>query len=193
MKKIFLLISFSLFVWGCNNLEVIEDLSDDQYEFINQDSSTVNFPDKYKGKIVVMGFIFTNCPDICPLTTNNMRLVQERVKEEGIENVQFVSLSFDPDFDTPAILKKYAELRSLDLSNWEFLTGDIDDIHSLLKTVQVFAVKGDSSVTPKGNIIQYYIHTDRIALIDQESVIRKNYFGSKANIEEIVDGVKSLD
>ncbi|MCF8242570.1 MAG: SCO family protein [Melioribacteraceae bacterium] len=193
MKKILLLTGLSLFVWGCNNLEVIEDLSDDQYKFINQDSSAVNFPEKYKGKIVVMGFIFTNCPDICPLTTNNMRLIQERVKEEGIENVQFVSLSFDPDFDTPAILKKYAELRSLDLSNWEFLTGDIDDIHSLLKTVQVFAVKGDSSVTPKGNVIQYYIHTDRIALIDQESVIRKNHFGSKANIEEIVDGIKSLD
>jgi len=146
-----------------------------------------------KGKTTVIGFIFTNCPDICPLTTNNMRLVQEKLKSENIEGIEFISLSFDPKHDSPSTLSKFAEIRDLDLSNWCFLTGEQAVIDSLLKRSGVFAVPGDTSVTSDGEEMVFYIHTDRISLIDREGRIRANHFGSKADIDEIVEDIKTLE
>ena len=107
--KMFLLytsLALTVFI-SCKNYFPIEtDFSTDSYPLITQDNKSVKFPEFVKGKLVVVGFIFTNCPDICPLTTNNMRLVQEKLNAEKIKNVSFVSISFDPETDTPDILKK---------------------------------------------------------------------------------------
>lgn len=168
----------------------IEDLSRESFTLLTQDSIAINFPSHFNGKYVVMGFIFTNCPDICPLTTNNMRIIQEKLKERDIENVEFASLSFDPGVDRPNVLKKYAELRNLDLSHWVFLTGSKSTADSLIKKAGVFAVPGDTSITSSGEEIIFYVHTDRITLINPEGQIIKNYLGSKINIDEIVDDIK---
>ena len=56
---------------------------------LNQDSSKVIFPESFKGKTLLLCFIYTNCPDICPMTTHNMQLIQEQVKKDNIKNVQF--------------------------------------------------------------------------------------------------------
>ncbi len=178
---------------GCgNDFTVIENLGASNYQLTNQNEKEVLFPDFVKGKTVIAGYIFTNCPDICPLTTNNMRLIQERLEKEEVDNVQFVSISFDPENDTPGVLKKFAEIRNLDLRNWTFLTGDKPVIDKLMKHVGVVAVPGDSTVFPSGKVSYYYIHTDRIQLIDNEGRIRKNYPGSSINIEEIINDIKSL-
>ncbi len=65
-------------------------------------------------------------------------------------------------------------------------------VYDLLKQAEVFAIPGDSSITPKGEKIIFYVHTDRISLIDQEGRIRKHYSGSKIKVEEIVADIKSL-
>ena len=182
-----------LLVISCkSDLPVIEDLSKSEYYLINQDSIQINFPAFVNNKIVVMGFIFTNCPDICPLTTNNMRLIQEQVKKEKISDVEFVALSFDPETDKPFVLRNFVRVRNLDLSNWTFLTGEKKTIYDLLKQAEVFAIPGDSSITPKGEKIIFYVHTDRISLIDQKGRIRKQYSGSKIKIEEIVADINSI-
>ena len=190
----FLFLSILLiFATACkDDLPIITDLSSSQYTLLTQDSTEVIFPQFVKGKLVVMGFIFTNCPDICPLTTNNMRLIKEKLAQEKITNVEFVSLSFDPIVDRPSVLRKFAELRNLDLSNWTFLTGDKPEIDSLIKKSGVFAVPGDTSRTATGREIIFYIHTDRIAFIDEQGRIRKNYFGSKINIDEIVNDIRNF-
>lgn len=194
MQKV--LINCLLIFWllaGCgNDFPVIEDLGGSNYQLTNQVKKEVLFPNFVKGKTVIAGYIFTNCPDICPLTTNNMRLIQERLKKENVKNVQFVSISFDPENDTPEVLKKFAEIRNLDLSTWTFLTGDKPVVDKLMKHVGVVAVPGDSTVFPSGKVTYYYIHTDRIQLIDGEGRIRKNYPGSSINIDEIIDDIKSL-
>ncbi len=162
------------------------------FQLINQDSAKVNFPDDFKGKILVIGFIFTNCPDICPLTTNNLHLVQEKLKKENIGNVQIAALSFDPDRDTPSVLKQYAEIRDIDLSNFEFLTGKKNVVDSLISLMGVKAFSGDTTYTKDGKPVYFYIHTDRISLIDQKGNVRKDYRGSRANIDEIVEDIKSI-
>ncbi|NJD22147.1 MAG: SCO family protein [Melioribacter sp.] len=179
--------------WGCKEkLPVIEKFGETSYKLVDQNNKEEIFPDFVKDKIVIMNYIFTNCPDICPLSTNNMRLIQERLKKEKIDNVQFVSLSFDPEFDTPEVLRKFADIRNLDLSNWTFLTGDKSTTNSVIKQVGVLAVPSDSTVFKNGRKIYYYVHTDRIQLIDPEGRIRKNYKGSTINVDEIVSDIKKL-
>lgn len=177
---------------GCGDKLTEIDKFEKVYPLVNQNGEEVVFPLLTKGKIAVVGYIFTNCPDICPLTTNNMRLIQERLKKEEIENVEFVSISFDPQTDTPEVLRKFAEIRNYNLSNWSFLTGQKSIIDSLIKKAGVFAVIGDSTVFKDGRKIYYYVHTDRIQLIDAEGTIRKNYFGSKINFDEIISDIKYL-
>ncbi len=191
MKRLLLFVL--LFFSACTEkLPVVDDFGNTHYNLVNQNNQPVAFPDIVKGKIVVMNYIFTNCPDICPLSTNNIRLIQQQLKKEKIENVQFVSLSFDPEFDTPAVLTKFAEIHNLDLSNWMFLTGDKSVTDAIIKKVGVLAVPNDSTVFKDGRKIYYYVHTDRIQLSDTEGKIRKNYKGSTINVEEIVRDIKGL-
>ena len=193
MKRLSLLLIIILFLSCKDKFPVIEEFGNAHYNLVDQNDQKVVFPDFIKGKIVVINYIFTNCPDICPLSTNNMRLIQERIKKENIRNVQFVSLSFDPKFDTPEVLRKFAGIRDLDLSNWTFLTGEKYITDSIIKKVGVLAVPNDSTIFKNGKKIYYYVHTDRIQLLDAESKIRKNYKGSRINIDEIVADIKSLE
>lgn len=196
MKKlIFLSISVILFfsVSCRENLPIDKDLTKKSYNLINQDSIEVVFPKDIIGHITVMGFIYTNCPDICPMTTHNMYLTEKRLKEEGIENVKFVALSFDPDRDTPEVLTAFAKIRELDFNDWTLLTGNKNTINDLLKRFDVRAIKTDESFNEDGKSEYSMMHTDRISLIDSNGRLRKNYKGSTLNIEELINDIKTLE
>jgi len=193
IKSALIFLSIFIFVSCWNDLEIEGNFGTAHFNLVDQNNSPQKFPEIIKGKIAIVGYIFTNCPDICPLTTNNMRLIQDELKKENINNeVEFVSISFDPEADTPEVLKKFAEIRDLDLNNWTFLTGEKTTTDSLIKEAGVIAVVGDSTITKDGKTIYYFVHTDRISLVDGEGNIRKNYPGSKVNIEEVVADVKKL-
>jgi protein SCO1/2 len=187
------ILPFVLFA-GCQSEFPIKDKLDDISEnLLNQDSMQVQFPDKFNKKILLIGFIYTNCPDICPMTTHNMHLVEEQLNNEGIKDFKLVALSFDPNRDKPFVLKKYAEIRSLDLNRWTFLTGDEPSVKNILKRFEVTAVPSDSSYSPTTGELRYYIiHSDKIALIDDNGFLRKVYPGSTAKVEEIVEDIKKL-
>lgn len=191
-KLILILIVIFIFTNCSEDFEIVEDLSNANYQLLNQDSSQVNFPDLIKGKVAVVGYIFTNCPDICPLTTNNMRLIREIIEEENMKNVELVSISFDPEIDRPSVLKKFSELHGVNFNNWEFLTGEKSVIKDLIKDIGVVAFVGDSTTFDDGSKSYYYIHTDRIQLFDEEGRVRKNYLGSKVNVKEVAEDVKRL-
>ena len=94
MKKLILLF-IPLFIIACgNNPEVIEDMGDASFQLVNSDSAEVVFPDDFEGDYVVMGFIYTNCPDICSLITQNLVKIQKELNYP--EDVQFVAATFDP-------------------------------------------------------------------------------------------------
>lgn len=193
IKFISLFLIFLFLLFSCKaDLEKLKDYNENSYSLVNQDSINVKFPDIIKGKIAVVGYIFTNCYDVCPLTTNNMRLIQEKVKKENILNVEFVSISFDPEVDKPSKLTSFAKVRDLDLSNWEFLTGNKETIDSLIKNVGMVVVVSDSTIYEDGSKTYYYVHTDRIQLVDQNGFLRRNYVGSKIRIKEIINDIKTL-
>lgn len=196
MKHIVFIVFFCFiigFMNGCkSDFEIIADLDKTNYSLIDIDSNKINFPELLNNKIGIVGYIFTNCPDICPITTNNMRLIQEKLLQEDIQDFQLVSISFDPEVDKPSVLKDFANIRELNLSNWDFLTGNKSTIDRLLKKVGVIAFVSDSTNFDDGSKSYYYTHTDRIQLVDKDGKIRKNYLGSKINIDEIVADVRKL-
>jgi protein SCO1/2 len=195
MNKLFpgILFIIILLLISCKEkLPLDKDLTKKSYNLINQEGEEVLFPEIIKGQITVMGFIYTHCPDICPMTTHNMYLTEKRLKEEGIEEVKFVALSFDPERDSPEVLQKFAEVRELDFKSWTLLTGEISTVNDLLKRFDVKAIKTDETIDEEGNAEYSMMHTDRISLIDATGRLQKNYKGSTLNIEELINDIKSL-
>lgn len=177
---------------GCSQKpEVIHDLSQKDYTLINQDSSVVHFPGDYKGKTVVFGCIYANCPDICPMITNNIKLVKDELDKKGINDVTYVDISFDPERDTPSKLKQYADVRGINTDNFQFLTGNKDVIKSLLKDVNIFAMPGDTTVIGS-DTTYYFIHTDRISVMNPEGEIIYEVKGSTANRDELIKDINNI-
>lgn len=183
----------SIYTSGCKSeFELNENLKGFSFKLIDQDGRQVDFPTEFVGKILVAGFIFTHCPDICPLTVNNMQLVQNAIaKNGGGDDVVFVAVTFDPERDSVALLKKFAGLREINEKNFRFLTGDKKVTDSVMTVMRIVAVPEDSTVI-EGDLSYFFTHTDRISLIDQWGFLRKEYSGSKANIEEIVNDIGKL-
>jgi len=196
MNKLLLLFFISisiLFYTSCKEkLPLNKDLTKKSYLLLNQDSVEVKFPEIIAGNITVMGFIFTNCPDICPMTTHNMYLTEMRLKETGVNDVKFVALSFDPERDKPSVLKKFAEFRGIDFNDWIMLTGEKIIITDLLRRFDVRAIPADSIYSDNGELSYSIMHTDRISLIDDKGILKKNYAGSKLNIDELFNDIKNL-
>ena len=87
------------------------------FDLTSQDGKRVTLAD-LRGKVVAVTFIFTMCPDICPMLTSNMAQVQEMLGADFGKSVAFVSITIDPENDTPEVLKDYAEAFGADPEGW---------------------------------------------------------------------------
>jgi protein SCO1/2 len=139
------------------------------FTLYNQDGRAVSF-DTYRGKFVVLNFIFTRCPvaTMCPASTAKMMSLQAAAQRAAITGVELVSISFDSTYDTPPVLKKYAAERGIDTKNFSFLTGPEKAIRDLLTQFGVIAEPGD-------NIFK---HTLATLLIGPDGKIRHRADGS---------------
>src|SRR5262245_44699781 len=82
-----------------------------------------------KGKIVLIGFVFTTCNGTCPATTARMAQVQQLLKTRGLtDRVRLLSVTLDPARDTPAALRNYMQLYDADAESWSFLTGAAEEV-----------------------------------------------------------------
>jgi protein SCO1/2 len=96
---------------------------------------------RFRGKQVMLNFIFSRCPvaNMCPASTLKMMGTQKLARESGVNNIEFVSITLDPAYDTPAVLKDYAATRGIDTTNFSFLTGPENAIKDLLTQFGVLA------------------------------------------------------
>ncbi|MDP2304174.1 MAG: SCO family protein [Ignavibacteria bacterium] len=189
----FVLLSL-IFINGCdNNLPREDYIGYKTFSLVDQDSLPVTFPSDYKGQILVVGFIFTHCPDICPITVHNIQRIQIEAVKQNIKNIQFAAVSFDPDRDTPSLLKKFGKMRNINYSNWKFLTGVRDTVLELTKEMEIVAVSSDTTYLKDGSKSYFFTHTDRISLIDKRNRLRKDYIGTAVDIQEIIKDIKSLE
>jgi protein SCO1/2 len=135
-----------------------------------KDLTTTNGKDT-TGRIVVADFFYTHCPTICPVMTRNMKRLQNSIKKavdiDGRTTVlvQFISFSIDPDRDSVAALKKWADRFQIDPSNWWLLTGDKQTIYDLSLKQMNLAIQDPA-------IDSAFPHTDIFVLIDKNGVIR---------------------
>lgn len=183
MKKILLLI-LPFFVIACgNNPDVIEDMGDASFHLVNQDSAKVTFPDDFQGDYVVMGFIYTNCPDICSLITQNLVKIQKQMNYP--EDVQFVAASFDPVRDTPAKLKQYGEAFGVG-ENFTFLTGDSTEVFAMMDSARVRSQVSLTQKTESGEELYFINHSDKIMVLDKQSRVIFEYGGSQPMIPSLV-------
>lgn len=133
------------------------------FSFLNQDSTLITNED-YLGKVYVVEFFFTTCPTICPIMTQNLVELQDTFKDN--EDFGVASFTINPRYDTPSVLKKYAEKYGITDTDWHLLTGDQDKIYRLAQEgFYIFAQEDESA--PGG-----FEHSGMFALIDKNGYIR---------------------
>ncbi|TIN07360.1 MAG: SCO family protein, partial [Mesorhizobium sp.] len=110
------------------------------FTLVSQDGVRVSLHD-FRGKVVAVSFIYTYCTDVCPMLTAHMASVQEKLGSAFGPKIAFVSITVDPERDTPDVLKEYAQSFGADLKGWSFLTGDPAVVHEVGRKYGVIAKK----------------------------------------------------
>ena len=132
------------------------------FTFTNQYNKTVTNAD-YKGKVYVVEFFFSTCSTICPLMNTNMQQVQNAFIKN--ENFGIASFSIDPTYDTPEVLKAYADSYDVSHPHWNFLTGDKTDIIALSNEgFKLYAAENEEAEDG-------FEHSGLFALINKEGII----------------------
>lgn len=129
--------------------------------------------DALRGKVWVADFIYTSCPGPCPRMTSEMHKVQRQVT--GDRDVRLVSISVDPDHDSPRVLNDFAHRFGGPADNWTFLTGTPQTVHLL--AYQVFHV---------GDVIANMDHSTKFMVVDKRGAIR-GYYSSLDS-----DGIRAM-
>ena len=168
-------LSFELVDSTLQHIKIKHRVAD--FNLTNQNGKSISQED-YKNKIVVVDFFFTTCPSICPVMTNNMRLIQNKIKVE--DNVKLLSFSVTPEIDSVPQLKKYAIEKGILDAHWNLLTGDKKEIYALARK-SYFVVKEDGDGGPFD-----MIHTENFVLVDPDRRIRGYYDGTNEKEIEIL-------
>jgi protein SCO1 len=139
--------------------------------------------DDLRGKVVVLTFIYTTCTDTCPLLTAKLASLQSRLGADFGRRVFFVSVTVDPERDTPAVLRGYGAAHGVRFDGWALLTGTPAEIREVTRRYGVFARK-----TPRGDVD----HTFLTSVIDPRGVLRVQYMGVRFDPGELLADVRGV-
>jgi|SRR5699024_2630740 len=185
----FIMLAGLLALAGCggDNVETTMSEEVEDFEATTQDGDTLA-RDDLLGTWWVADFVFTNCTTVCPPMTRNMKVLQDRLNEAGVENYHLVSFSVDPDRDTPEVLKEYAEEHGADLATWTFLTGyDFDTI----KDFSINSFKNLVAPPPEGD--DQVTHGTAFFLVNPDGEVVKSYSGTEADeMDQIAEDLKNF-
>jgi protein SCO1/2 len=147
-----------------------------------QDGAQVTLA-QFRGKAVALAFIFASCSSTCPILTAKMATVQDRLGSDFGSRIIFLSITVDPEHDSPNVLRRYAETFSANLSGWKFLTGSPQAVQAIEHRYGIFAAPA-----PSGDVD----HTNLISLIDPRGMMRVQYLGVRFDPEEMRHDLLSL-
>jgi protein SCO1/2 len=149
------------------------------FALVDQNGNAVS-ADDLKGQIWVADFFFTHCPSKCPMVTMRMRDVQKALPDDA--PVKLVSITVDPERDTPTVLADYAKQFGADESRWLFLTGDKQAIIKLCKEGFLLPATNDPND-----------HSLRLSLVDRDGTIRGWYDGTdESSVAALKREIKKL-
>jgi len=136
-----------------------------------------------RGKVTVVTFIYASCTDTCPLLTAKMVGMQKKLGKDFGPRVYFVSVTVDPERDTPEVLRKYGEAQGANFAGWSFLTGSPAEIQDVTRRYGIFVKKQE-----KGDVD----HTFLTSIIDQSGTLRVQYLGMRFDPNEFLRDVRSV-
>lgn len=156
----------------------------DDFKSINHEGKEIRLSD-FKGKVLIVDFIFTNCLTVCIPMTANMAELQEKLKDEKLD-VEIISISVDPDVDTPEVLTEYVLGFGGDLANWTLLTGFAQQF------IEDYAFNNFKTIVKKPEEGDQIIHGSSYFLVNQEGSVIKEYSGLTVPFDEILHDVNVL-
>ena len=134
------------------------------FKLTDQNNNVISNQDM-SGKVYLVEFFFSHCPTICPVMNTNMRYVEDQINNP---NFGIISISIDPENDTPEVLKNHAKQIGAKSPNWHFLTGDRSYIGTIAEKFNIYV--GDQK--DKAESLN---HSGMIALVDKNGNIRSRY------------------
>ena len=158
--------------------------SSSKFALINQRNESVVL-DSLMGKPLVMSFIFTRCPmpNMCPLIMQKVAKVQKELNKDYKDKVSFAILTFDPEYDTPEVLKRYGESYEVDFDNLIYLTGPKEDVETALEHFKVYAEEESDGMIS---------HTMETMVMDEKGVIKRIFPTSIWSVKSVVNEVKNV-
>lgn len=153
-----------------------------EFTLTTQDGARLSLRDLY-GKVVAVTFIYASCADTCPLLTAKMARLQAELGREFGTRVFFVSVTVDPERDTPGLLKSYAQAHGANSAGWAFVTGTPVEIRDVARRYGIYVRKN-----PRGDVD----HTFLTSLIDREGILRVQYLGVRFSPAELLGDLRSL-
>ena len=152
------------------------------FALTDQSSKRVALSDQ-QGKVLAVTFIYATCKDTCPILTAKMATIQRKLGADFGPKVRFASITVEPEIDTPAVLKAYAEKHGADLSGWSFLTGPSKDIQEVVRRYGAFAKRNKA-----GDVDHLFL----TSLIDRKGMLRVQYLGYRFDPDEMERDLRAL-
>jgi len=153
-----------------------------EFTLTAQDGRQLSLSD-LRGKVLAINFIYATCADTCPMLTAKMARIQDRLGGDFGSKVYFLSVTVDPDRDTPTVLNQYAKRHGANSAGWAFLTGTREEIREVAKKYGIYYKR-----TRRGDVE----HTFLTSLVDQSGVLRVQYMGVRFNPEEMLQDLQAL-
>ncbi len=172
--------------YGQRTYQVLNEVR--PFSFTDQDGKTVTERD-VQGKVYVAEYFFTTCKSICPKLNTNMKTVYEKFRNEP--DFLILSHTCDPETDSVARLKKYADSMQVDEKKWKFLTGSK---MSLYTAARVSYLLDDPANNLKDNINEQFLHTQFFALVDKNGRVRRKIYDGlkKDELNELKKDIEVL-
>jgi protein SCO1/2 len=150
-----------------------------QFELKDQRGASVRDVD-LRGRVLIVDFIFTRCPDVCPLLTEQLAGLRKQLPENA--SLAYVSFSVDPEHDTPADLKSFAGVHGADHANWYFLTGPLAAVREVVTKgfKQAMEIEPEQPGKPR-NIL----HGSHFVLVDRTGQLRGFFRSDVQGMEEL--------
>jgi protein SCO1/2 len=161
---------------------VVQDLAP-EFALTDQSGAEVTLA-SLRGKALLIDFIYTRCPGPCPILTGRHAQVQRELAPETRARVHFVSITVDPEHDTPELLTSYAKARGADTASWSFLTGEPERVRDVLKRYGVFAQP--SAIAGE---VDHIVVT---LLVDAEGRVVKRLFGVEDSVADVRQALEEV-
>ena len=151
------------------------------FDLIDQAGIEVSLA-SFGDRVLMVDFIYTSCPGPCPVQTSIQVELQRQIPEALRSEVQFLSISLDPEVDRPEVLERYALARGVDLSNWSFLTGPPEDVAEVVRLWGVGSIRTEEG-TIDHTLVRFLVQNGRVI---------ERYWTSEGGGEEVLADVTAL-